>query len=109
MQKHTTSIIDYANAPRQCRIDPTFCPTPRRLSWETFFALKNKYLDYLNYPLLPLIDRFITHHYFISTLKYTIKIYEGVPNLAYKMLVKIAHMVLLIVDAFNKELSHNRP
>ena len=109
MQTHTTAIIDYANAPRQCRIDPTYCPTPQRLPWETFFALKSKYPDYLNYPLLPNVDRFVTHNYFISTFKYAIRIYEGVPNLACHMLVKIAHMLLLIVDTFNKELCHNRP
>ena len=93
----------------KCRIDPTFCPTPQRLPWETFFALKHKYPDYLNYPLLPNVDRFITHHYFVSTLKYAIRIYEGVPDLACKMLVKIAHLLLLIVDTFNNKLSHNRP
>ena len=109
MQAHTTAIIDYANAPRQCRIDPTFFPTPRRLSWETFFVLETKYPDYLNYPLLPIVDRFVTHSYFVSTLKYAIRIYEGVLDLAYRMLVKIAHMLLLILDTFNKELSHNRP
>ena len=97
MQKHMAAIIGYANVPRQCRIDPTFCPTPWRLHWDTFFALKHKYPNYLNYPLLYAIDRFITHHYFISTLQYAIRVYEEVTDLAYRMLVKIAHMLLLIV------------
>ena len=28
MQQHTMAIIDYGNAPRQCKIDPTLFPTP---------------------------------------------------------------------------------
>ena len=88
-------------------IDPTFCPTPRRLSWETFFALKSKYPNYLNYPLLLAIDRFVTHHYFVSTLKYAIGMYDGVVDIACHMLVKIVHLLLLVVDTFNKELPHS--
>lgn len=28
------NIKEYAATPRELRIDPTFCPTPRRYSWE---------------------------------------------------------------------------
>ena len=35
--------------------------------------------------------------------------YDGAPNIAYRMLVKIAHLLLLIVETFKKELPNNRP
>ena len=35
--------------------------------------------------------------------------YDGAPGIAYRMLVKIAHLLLLIVDTFHKELPHNQP
>ena len=35
--------------------------------------------------------------------------YDGAPNIAYRMLVKIAHLLKLIVDTFHKELPHNWP
>ena len=35
--------------------------------------------------------------------------YDGAPDLACKMLVKIAHLLLLIVETFKKELPNNWP
>ena len=35
--------------------------------------------------------------------------YDGALDIACKMLVKIAHLLLLIVDTFHKELPHNLP
>ena len=40
-------------------------------------------------------------------LKYTISMYDGAPDIAYKMLVNINHLLLLIVDTFRRELPHN--
>ena len=33
--------------------------------------------------------------------------YDGAPDIAYKMLVKTAHLLLLIVYTFHKKLPHN--
>ena len=35
--------------------------------------------------------------------------YDGVLDIACQMFVKIAHLLLLIVDTFHKELPHNQP
>ena len=54
-------------------------------------------------------NKFISHSCFTSTLNYAICTYKGVPNLAYQMLVKIAHTLLLIVNNFANQLLHNHP
>ena len=90
--KHTAVILEYANAPRYCRIDPTYCPTKRRYTWEAFERILKFYPNRLNYPALPRADRFCSNAYFVSTLKYAINIYDGVPDLTCRMLVKIAHL-----------------
>ena len=63
----------------------------------------------LNYPSLPGANRFCSSAYFVSTLKYAINMYDGAPNIACRMLVKIAHLMLLIVETFRKELPNNQP
>ena len=82
---------------------------PRRLSWEVYDTLRAKYKDYLNYPLLPKANRYITRTYFISTLELIIKRFEGVPDLACRMLVKIAHYLLLVTYTFTNKLPPHRP
>lgn len=44
---------DYAAAPRHLRIDPTFCPMPRRYTWPDYQQLLRDNPNALNYPLLP--------------------------------------------------------
>ena len=95
--------------PRSYRIDPTFCPVKRRLAWDKYDKLKAKYPNYLNYPLLPPANRFITQSYFTSTLKHAIEVFKGVPHLACRMMVKIDHFLLLTVCTFSTQLPHNLP
>ena len=102
-------ILEYANAPCYCIIDPIYCPFKRRYSWLAFEKILKLYPPRFNYPLLLGADRFFSNAYFISTPKYAISMDDGAPNLACRMLVKIAHLLLLIVDTFHKELPHNRP
>ncbi|KAI5057986.1 hypothetical protein GOP47_0028001, partial [Adiantum capillus-veneris] len=109
IQLHTRAITEYADAPRACRIDPTFCPVKRRHTWSRFAELQKTNPDYLNYPALPPADRYCSQKYFVSSLKQAIRMYEGVPDLACRMLVKIAHLLILCVDIFDKELPNNRP
>ena len=107
IQKHTATILEYANAPCCCKIDPTYCPIKRRYTLGAFEKILKFYPTRLNYPSLPGVDRFCSNAYFISTLKYAIHMYDGAPDIACKMLLKIAHLLLLIVDTFHKELPHN--
>ena len=109
IQKHTATILEYANAPRYCKIDPTYCPIKRRYTWDAFEKILKFYPTRLNYPSLLGADRFCSSTYFISTLKYAIDMYDGAPDIVCRMLVKIAHLLLLIVDTFHKELPHNWP
>ena len=109
IQKHTTAILEYANAPRYCRIDPKYCPTKKRYTWEAFEKILKFYPTRLNYPSLPRANRFFSSAYFISTLKYAINMYDGALDIACRMLVKIAHLLILIVETFHKELPRNQP
>ena len=77
------AIIEYANTPHTCHIDPTYFPMKCRYSQTTFESLVYKYHDYLNYPTLPTVDKFLTHSYFTSTLNYAICMYEGVLDLVF--------------------------
>ena len=109
IQKHIIAILKYANAPRYWRIDPTYYPTKRRYTWEAFEKILKFYPNRLNYPSLLGADRFCSNAYFISTLKYAVNMYDGAPDIACKMLVKNAHLLLLIVETLKKELANNWP
>ena len=87
IRKHTAAILEYANAPRYCTVDPTYCPTRRRYTWEAFERILKFYPNRLNYLALPGDDRFFSNAYFISTLKYAINMYDGAPDLACRVLV----------------------
>ena len=45
--------IEYAAAPRDRRIDPTYCPVPRQHSWAQFENTCKLYPEPFNFPLLP--------------------------------------------------------
>ena len=76
---------------------------------DAFEKILKFYPTRLNYPSLPGADRLYSNVYFISTLKYAIRMYDGASNIACRMLIKIAYLLLLIVDIFHKELPHNWP
>ena len=102
-------MLEYANASRAHRIDPTFCPVKRWYTWPQYELITKQYPDYLNYPLLPEADTFCSRKYFLSTLQNAINMYEGVPDIACRMLVKIAHLLILCTETFINELPNNRP
>ena len=89
-------------------IDPTYFPTKHHYTWEAFEKIQKFYPNRYNYPSILVVARFCSHAYFISMLKYAISMYDGVSNIACCMLVKIAHLLLLVVDAFDKELPNNQ-
>ena len=49
---HTKSILEYAIAPRDRRIDPTYCPVARQYSWAQFDTISKYYPEPFNFPLL---------------------------------------------------------
>ena len=57
-QKHTTAILEYANAPCYCAINPTYCLAKRRYTWDAFEKILKFYPTRLNYPSLPGAYRF---------------------------------------------------
>ena len=107
---HTKSIIlEYATAPRDRWIDPTYCPLVRQYSWAQFDTISKYYPEPYNFPLLPAADRFCTKKYFLSSLQHAINLYKGVPDIACRLLSKFAHTLILCIKVFEKELPHNKP
>ena len=85
------TIENYAEAPRELRIDPTFCPTPRQFSWRDYEELLKDNPNTLNYPLLPEIphDQPMNETWFLETCADIKAKYIEVLDLSYQMLVKI--------------------
>ena len=106
---HTKSILEYAAAPRDRRIDPTYCPVPCQYSWAQFENTCKFYPEPFNFPLLPAADRFCTEKYFLSSLRHAINMYKGVPDIACRLLTKFAHTLILCIEVFEKQLPHNKP
>ena len=101
--------MEYVAALHSYRIDPTYCPIKCQYSWANFDNVSKKYPKPLNFlELLAAVDRFCTKKYFTFSLRHTINLFEGVPNLAYRMLVKIACTLLLCINIFSKEPPHNQ-
>ena len=47
------TIKEYKEAPWELCIDPTFCPVPRRYTWDQYEVLLKDNPNALNYPLCP--------------------------------------------------------
>ena len=64
------TIEDYAEAPRELRIDPYFCPVPRRYTWLEYEEKLKRNLNLLNYPKLPspTSDQSLMEDNFLETL-----------------------------------------
>lgn len=67
---------------------------------------QQRYPNHLNYPVLPKPQGRATEFYFISTLQNVKITFEGVPDLACQMLIKIADMLLACVIEFHKCIEH---
>ena len=68
--KNPQSLITYHHAPLRRRIDPTFCPIPRRRTWSRFYDVRQIHgrTQWLNYPAMPPPAKHATRQYFVSTL-----------------------------------------
>ena len=105
---HTKSILEYAAAPRDRRIDPTYCPVVRQYSWAQYDTISKYYPEPQNFPLLPPADRFCTEKYFLSSLFHAITLYKGVSDIACRLLSKFAHTLILCIEVFDPIISHGR-
>ena len=102
-------ILEYAPAPRDRRIDPTYYPIARQYTWVQFDTISKYYPEPCNFPLLPATDRFCTQKNFCSSLPHAINLYKGIPDIACRLLSKFAHTLILCIEVFEKELPHNKP
>ena len=102
-QQNPHAIITYSHAPQRRRVDPTFCPIPRRRTWSRFFDIKQIHgrKQWLNYPAMPPPVKEPTLQYFIKTLKEITKKCQNVPDLTCKMMVKIADMLIAVTAAYS--------
>ena len=56
LQLHTKSILEYAVAPRDRRIDPTYCPVVKQYSWAQFDTISTILSHIIFHYSLLLID-----------------------------------------------------
>ena len=108
-RKYPQSKSAYARAPRNLRVDPTFCPVRRRRTWEEFEKKIQVQPTWLNFPLLPAqpANEEPTEQYMVETLTQAINQFKGVPDLAYQMLTKICKMLLACIEDFHESI-HTR-
>ncbi len=101
-RKHPDTIVAYAQAPRDLRINPVFCPCIRRRNWPAFKRFNQMRPNYLNYPLMPSPpkDHPPTESYMLDICKMTIKTYTAMPDLACLMQVKICKMLIAAISVF---------
>ena len=107
MKLYNQAILEYAVAPRDRRIDPTYCPVRQQYTWEQFDIISKYYPKAQNFPLLPPTNRLCIEKYFLSSLHHAITLYTGVPDIACRLLVKFARTLILCIEVFSKELPHN--
>ena len=110
-RKHPSTINAYAQAPRELRINPTFCPCIRKRSWPQFQRFLSTRPSYLNYPILcsPPPKRRPTEYYMLHELENTIELYKAVLDLACLMLVKICKMLITAITTFQNSAATNAP
>lgn len=108
-RKYPNSKTAYARAPRELRVDPTFCAVRRRRTWEEFKQKQKVQPTWLNYPLLPAhpANEEPTEACMLHTLKQAIQQFKGVPDLACQMLIKICKMILACIEDFHESI-HTR-
>ena len=72
----------YIDSPRQYRIDPTYCPTPRRYSWADFEKRQERNGSLLNFPKIasPPSYTVINDAWMAELCNTTIAYFEGVPD-----------------------------
>ena len=95
--------LHYVVAPQELRIDPTFCPIRRRRDWDAFARYtQTERQNWLNYPVLPPPEpnQRPTERYVVRSLNKLIGKLRGVPDLSCVMIVKIAKMIITIINAY---------
>ena len=85
------TIQEYKEAPRSLRIDPSFCPVPRRYTWEQFEVLLKDNPNALNYPLCPTCphDQPLNKIWFLEACADVKAKFKDAMDLSCQMLVKI--------------------
>ena len=81
----------------------------RQYTWVQLDTIRKYYLEPYNFSLLPTVDRFCTEKYFLSSLRHATNIYKGVLYIAFRLLSKSSHTLILCIEVFEKELPHNKP
>ena len=101
---HPNNIIPYAQAPRDLRVNPVYCPCLRRRQWHVFANLQRNRPMYFNYPVLssPSNQLSPTEDYMLKECKATIQLYQAIPDLACLMIVKICRMVIACISIFQR-------
>ena len=104
-EKHPRSLEIYSLAPVRRRIDPTYCPLPRRHTWSEFYDVTHagRRKTWLNYPKLPSPTKHVTHDYFVHTLQAMKSQCHNIPDIACKMMETIVDMLVTVAQAFQRE------
>ena len=85
------TIKEYKEAPRLLQIDPSFCPMPKRYTWDQYEVLLTDSPNALNYPLCPerLHDQQLNKIWFLEACTDVEKKFKDAVDLSCQMLVKI--------------------
>ena len=95
----------YTDSPRQYRIDPTYCPTPRRYSWADFEKKQERNASLLNFPKIasPASYTIINDAWMAELCNTTIAYFEGVPDFTVQMFCKFLRLLETLLTCFEKE------
>ena len=103
------TIQEYKEAPRSLRIDPSFCPVPRRYTWEQFEVLLKDNPNALNYPLCPVRphDQPLNETWFLEACADVEAKFTNAMDLSCQMLVKIVQLLSTCITVF-QDIQHQR-
>lgn len=103
------TIEDYAEVPRELRIDPCFCPVPRRYTWPTYKEKLRRNPNLLNYPKLPsqASNQSLTEENFLETLSSLYTKYYEVLDVSCRILCKFINLFTVCIETF-KDIQYQR-
>lgn len=90
MRKYEGTMKIYRDSLRELRVDSTYCPCPKRYSWDDFARVQARFPLALNYPKLPSPEHYteMTEEWMIQVCSEQLQLYSRLPYYTIKMFKK---------------------
>ena len=105
MKKHNGTLKTYYESPREMRIDPTYCPTERRYTWDQYEKMLENNPNLLNFPRVASPHSYleINDEWMAELCETLISYYDEVPDFTIVMFCKFLRLIHTLLTCFEKE------